>query len=152
MTIQDWGAIGEILGAVATIATLIYLALQIRQNTRALKAAGMDSTIQTANDIRTSLFSDPQITEIYRRGLQNVEDLDDVERERFRLIMTNALWAFWNTYTQAQLGGRKAWDSQKNIARRFLSEPGGAWFWETYRGEFDAEFQREIDSVLSGAA
>ena len=59
MTIQDWGAIGEILGAIATIATLIYLATQLRQNTRALQAASMDSTTQTANEIRTNLFADP---------------------------------------------------------------------------------------------
>ena len=37
MTIQDWGAIGELAGGVAVIVTLIYLALQIRQNTRAIR-------------------------------------------------------------------------------------------------------------------
>ncbi len=51
MTIQDWGAIGEIIGAIATIATLIYLATQIRQNTRALQATSMDSTTKMANEI-----------------------------------------------------------------------------------------------------
>ncbi|GAB5452922.1 MAG: hypothetical protein Hals2KO_32500 [Halioglobus sp.] len=148
MTIQDWGAIGEILGAIATVATLIYLATQLRQNTRALQATSMDSTTQAANDIRASLFMDRAITEIYRKGLQNIEDLDEIDRERFRLIMTNALWAFWNTYTQSQLGGRQSWDSQKNIARRFLSQPGGVWFWQNYRGEFEPEFQSEIDNIL----
>ena len=148
MTIQDWGAIGEILGAIATIITLIYLATQLRHNTRALQATGMDSTIQAANDIRTNLFLDPEITRIYRSGLENIDSLNDIERERFRLIMTNALWAIWNTYTQSQLGGRQSWESQKNIARRFLSEPGGTWFWNTYKSEFDADFQAEIDAVL----
>ncbi len=148
MTIQDWGAIGEILGAIATVATLIYLATQLRQNTRALQATSMDSTTQAANDIRASLFMDRGITEIYRKGLQNIEDLDETDRERFRLIMTNALWAFWNTYTQSQLGGRQSWNSQKNIARRFLSQPGGVWFWQNYRTEFEPEFQAEIDNIL----
>lgn len=148
MTIQDWGAIGEILGAIATIATLIYLATQLRQNTRALQATSMDSTTRAANDIRTSLFSDPEITALYRKGLQDIENLDENDRERFRLIMTNALWAFWNTYAQSQLGGRQSWSSQKNIARRFLSQPGGIWFWENYRNEFEPEFQAEIDSIL----
>ena len=39
MSIQDWGSIGELLAALATLATLIYLAAQVRQNTRALKSA-----------------------------------------------------------------------------------------------------------------
>lgn len=148
MSLEDLGNIGELIAAIATVATLVYLAMQIRQNTKALQAASVDSTIQAANDIRSSLFADPEITSIYRRGLQGVESLDDIERERFRLIMTNALWAFWNTYIQSQLGGQQSWDTQKDIVRRFLSEPGGVWFWETYRAEFETDFQSEIDDAL----
>jgi hypothetical protein len=36
MTLQDWGAIGELVGAVAVIVTLIYLAKEIRLNTSAM--------------------------------------------------------------------------------------------------------------------
>jgi hypothetical protein len=37
MTIQDLGSIGELVAAIATVATLVYLALQIRQNTESVK-------------------------------------------------------------------------------------------------------------------
>ncbi len=39
MTIQDLGSLGELIAAVATVATLVYLALQIRQNTHTLRHA-----------------------------------------------------------------------------------------------------------------
>ncbi len=38
LTIQDLGALGELLGSVAVLATLVYLALQTRQNTMAIAA------------------------------------------------------------------------------------------------------------------
>ena len=38
LTIQDLGALGELLGSLAVLATLIYLALQTRQNTMAISA------------------------------------------------------------------------------------------------------------------
>ena len=38
LTIQDLGALGELLGAIAVLATLIYLTLQTRQNTMAIGA------------------------------------------------------------------------------------------------------------------
>ncbi len=38
LTIQDLGALGELLGSVAVLATLIYLALQTRQNTMGIAA------------------------------------------------------------------------------------------------------------------
>jgi hypothetical protein len=39
MTLQDWGAIDEVVGALAVVVTLIYLAKQIGQNTRAMEEA-----------------------------------------------------------------------------------------------------------------
>ncbi len=38
LTIQDLGALGELLGSVAVLATLVYLAMQTRQNTMAIGA------------------------------------------------------------------------------------------------------------------
>ena len=48
MTIQDLGALGELLGSVAVLATLIYLALQTRQNAMAISAQ-LDAAVVTAN-------------------------------------------------------------------------------------------------------
>ncbi len=36
-TIQDYGALGELVGAIVVVITLVYLAFQIRQNTRQLE-------------------------------------------------------------------------------------------------------------------
>ncbi|HVH18917.1 MAG TPA: hypothetical protein VNF72_11495 [Myxococcota bacterium] len=44
MTLQDLGSIGEIVGAIATVATLIYLAIQIRANTSAVQSAAAQSS------------------------------------------------------------------------------------------------------------
>jgi hypothetical protein len=46
LTIQDLGALGELLGSVAVLATLIYLALQMRQNTMAI-GAQLDASLIT---------------------------------------------------------------------------------------------------------
>lgn len=38
MTLQDLGGLGEFIGVVAVVVSLIYLAVQVRQNTGALNA------------------------------------------------------------------------------------------------------------------
>ncbi len=48
LTIQDLGALGELLGSVAVLATLVYLALQTRQNTMAI-GAQLDAALIAAN-------------------------------------------------------------------------------------------------------
>ena len=39
MTIQELGSLGEFIAAIATLATLVYLAVQIRQNTKSVRAS-----------------------------------------------------------------------------------------------------------------
>ena len=71
---MDWnalGAIGEIVGALAVFLTLIYLAIQIRQNTLAVQASAMDSANKQVSQVRESIFSDSEIANLYRRGNEN---------------------------------------------------------------------------------
>ena len=56
MSIQDWAAIGEIVGAIAVIVTLIYLATQIRQNTRQIRCEGHARITDSYNGILSQLF------------------------------------------------------------------------------------------------
>jgi len=51
MTIVELGAIGEFAGSIAVLITLIYLAVQVRQNTRHVRAQmGHDGWLSTAGD------------------------------------------------------------------------------------------------------
>jgi hypothetical protein len=51
LTIQDLGSIGEMIGAVAVVITLLYLGSQIRQNTIAVKAAAMQSVFEATSNV-----------------------------------------------------------------------------------------------------
>ena len=45
MTISELGSVGELIGAIATVATLMYLALQIRANTLSAKYSAINDII-----------------------------------------------------------------------------------------------------------
>jgi hypothetical protein len=60
MSIQDLGAIGELIAACATVVTLLYLAVQIRQNNRSLQEATSASINQGYASINSRLSSDEQ--------------------------------------------------------------------------------------------
>ena len=92
LTIQDLGALGELLGSVAVLATLVYLTLQTRQNTMAISAqleaatlgANQDLflSLATSNEIDGALAEDRTIdmtTNQMRRGLVWVSLLDSIQ-------------------------------------------------------------------------
>ena len=91
MSIQDFGAIGELLAAIATLITLIYLALQIRQNSRNLQESTSASMNQGWASINTRLSSDPDFALIFIRGRENLDNLDAVEVEQFRAFVQDIL-------------------------------------------------------------
>ncbi len=53
MSLQDWGAIGELLGGVAIIVSLLYVGLQIKHGNRETRA----STIQAASDAEAFMIA-----------------------------------------------------------------------------------------------
>jgi PAS domain-containing protein len=91
MSIQDLGALGELVAAIATIATLLYLAVQIRQNNRNLQESTSASINQGFASINSRLSSDEQFAEIFIRGREDLEALNAVELERFRAFVQDIL-------------------------------------------------------------
>ncbi len=93
-TAQLLGNFGEFFGAIAVVVTLIYLAGQLRQNTRALRSTSYGHW----NEIASS-WSDFQAA--HARELSEIEevgDLDALSTEQQKLYMALAL----KSYTQAE--------------------------------------------------
>jgi hypothetical protein len=99
MTIMELGAIGELLGAIGVIATLIYLAMQIRQNTHAMEESrrlALAQTYQMRADALQHMVIDaatsnlgPIIVKLTEHGypedIRALDELNEEERGRFRL-------------------------------------------------------------------
>ncbi len=77
------GAIGEVVGGVAVIATLLYLAAQIRQNAQSVRNAASLSVNEGLAEINRRVSNDPEFADLWLRGLKDYRGLADVERMRF---------------------------------------------------------------------
>lgn len=72
MSIQDLGSIGEFIAAIATILTLVYLALQIRQNTAVSRAAAAQEVLKAHRLlIREVLTLNPEVENVFIRGIHS---------------------------------------------------------------------------------
>ena len=145
------GAVGEIIGAVAVFITLVYLAVQIRQNTGAVRAAALDSSVNAMASIRAKIHDSGELTDIYLRGGENPESLTDAELTRYRLLLTNIVWSILNLYTQSIYANlsESVWMSQKPILKRILNTKGGKWYWSQHKNEFEVSFALEVDAIMA---
>jgi hypothetical protein len=153
VTLQDFGSIGELIGAVASVAMLGYLAIQVRQNTMQLREAtsvakttNMDRTIETFSRYR-HLLAQQENAELYARGLDSYAALDAAERIRFGAILQEYFFAYRGLQVRTLQGGYESasWAAQVAYAASILRTPGGAEWWVESRGIFDDEFAVEME-------
>jgi hypothetical protein len=130
MTIQDLGNVGELIAAIATVATLIYLARQIRQSTSTVATSTYESVFTGYNDLNLAVASDPDLNRILDTGLSDPGSLDKNEQVRFVLIIST----FSNHYLKLlRLKERGAfpeeeWRTYGREAAQVYRTPGGALF------------------------
>lgn len=142
MTLSDVAALGEAIGGIAVLVTLVYLALQTRQNTEALRRALGRDVAEDANAWRYRIVENPEIAEIFRQGLRDPEALSANDRYRFRMFL-DALVFHWQ---HAVLSGVDI--PSLNITRT-LSQPGGAWYWTRSKDLLDPVFVEKVDRLLA---
>jgi secreted Zn-dependent insulinase-like peptidase len=119
MNLQDWGAIGEVVGALGVIVTLIYLAKQIRQNTHAMEEArrlALAQTYQMRSDALQAMLVQAadsehigpiiiRLTELgYPEDVKALDALSDAERRRFRMWQIAQQTHWDNMFYQYQQG------------------------------------------------
>jgi hypothetical protein len=56
MTLSDLGDLGDFLGGIGVFITLVYLAIQVRRNTMAVRSTSLDSAYAAHMEFRDHLF------------------------------------------------------------------------------------------------
>jgi hypothetical protein len=139
-------AIAELAGALGVIASLVYLAVQIRQNTRSAREATWHSASHDIQHFRSLLVQDAEVARIYRDGLRNARSLNEDDRWRFGALMQYLYGHFETLFrTRGQPLFRHQWDYIAYIVGR----PGARDWWSKGKQIYSPEFQRFVDNILA---
>ena len=152
MNILELGAIGELVGGVAVIASLIYVGLQVRQNTRVMRGQAMAGLLVGQSSAETAIMGhDTAAT--FVKACESPADLTGEEIAK--------LWAYLNVVTMAgqhvhemhSFGLATAEDRSAAIASiaNWLSFPFGEVWWREFStsGVLPPDFAEEIEAGLT---
>ena len=148
-TLQDWASIAEIIGAVAIVISLVYVAFEIRENTKALQATSR----QALSDNDLTYFAtaiDSRIVAQARDKLFNGEELSSLELSQLKERQHLNFRIFENGYSQFLLGAieTKEWERYSRVIRINICEylPAQV-MWEDVRNGFDPSFRKVVDEI-----
>ncbi len=151
MTLEDLGNLGEFIGALAVVVSLAYLAVQIRYNTKTVRASTyqtvLDSNMRTTDPI---LFN-PEAERVYRIGRRDLSQLTADERPLFRQIVVRFLLNYEAIYLQHQHGivDSDYWRGRQFALQRLVTQPGVRAHMEgRIREAYVTGFRELVDSLL----
>ena len=145
----NWNAIGavaELFGAVGAIVSLLYLATQLRQSNVLAKRNAVQTLLASRGELNRFLASDPAISDLYWRGLDSPDDLNESEWHRFIIILSTLVRQFEAIHTDHDAGllSDGIWQSQNNSIQRWMSKPGAQRVLKELKADFDPEFVRHV--------
>ena len=157
------GAIGEIVGALAVLATLYYLAIQIKMQNYQLQKSNEQARVSLSlelNDSYTQLFDmllrDKDFISIYHRGIEN-ESLDKIETEQFSQHINKCMALVDSAVVaaKAELHFDGDYELEFMYGNKYLHELlntsiGSTWFKETAPLLYSEDFLQKISEFKSG--
>lgn len=121
-------AIAEIVAAIAVLASLVYLSVQIRHNTASVQAATVSRVAELLDDFRRSVWTDPNAAQVHLLALSGEPVADPVLAGRVRVYWFALFKAAENVFYQHEAGQLPdaIWDSYRRELSIFISAPGAA--------------------------
>ena len=154
---MDWtavGAIGEIAGAIAVFATLLYLSVQVREGNKQAELEALRHTIDGFNQWCDQIVASKQTASILNRGREDLASLDRDERiqfEHLHIRFLNTLEGWFRQVDQTSREGEYRTTQITNIEaaiQHWLGYPGAREVWATFRQAFPLVAEL-VDQTLS---
>lgn len=125
------GAIAELLGAVAVIGSIFYLAFQIRQNTVSNRITAKQNTTDQFTSFGHLLIQNDKIRAIWKKGRLSMAALSEDEHEIFHYLNLNLCWYYGSQHFQYRQGAMDdvEWAQSLGLIRSSWLESKGVREW-----------------------
>ncbi len=150
MNIMELGAIGELVGGVAVIASLIYVGLQIRQSARATHTGNHQAGMALWVALTSPLHSDPELSALFARGLDDADSLSRDERIRVHFLLLQLVLFFKDSLDAWEAGilDTPTFHAWEEFIASILAKPGGRLWWDSAGGIYIAKVRSRLTRAL----
>lgn len=150
MTLNEVYLLSQIVAVALVAPSLLYLALQVRQNTQQLRATARFQWVEASGQFNALTAGSVQAASVFRRGWDNPEMLDDDERMQFLVHLGHFMQVYSTMYElhQEKLLPDSQWHNCRKDMISVMNSPGGLWVWETFGSHgLSPEFARYMESL-----
>src|SRR3954466_4874972 len=146
-------ALSQLVAAVGVILSLLFVGLQIKQNTRALQRAEHNSTMEQWAVVRQAVAQNRDVAGLMTAGLHGERPLDAADQLRLEQMLQENAWAAFHIWDRTQRGifPKGTFEATGGaLLNTLLSTPGGeSWWRKAKHVGFPPGFVLDVDAVLA---
>lgn len=152
---MDWqlaAAVAQVVGAAAVVVSLIYLAAQIRSQTRESRLNATRELAQDFRDLVAEISRDEEVFALFRRSMSSYEDLSEEERARIHMLFYSRIFGLHEQvylHLKHENIDRLFLESIQNRFAELIQTQGFRGWWERNSYIYTAQFQAYVNQIIS---
>jgi len=149
MNLSDLATFGSFLSSLAVCASLVYLALQVRQSDRNQRTLLQQGTSER-NAASVSKLTEPGLAELMVKAQQHDTDFTNVQVMQLGVALRAGLLGFQDQFLlrKFDLIDVMQQDSQERAYQSMLSMPAMRVLWISQRPVYASEFVAYVDALI----
>jgi hypothetical protein len=150
LKLSELANIAEVIGAFAVVISLVYVGVQVTDNTRAMRSATASATSDAISSWYGDLGGNLQASTIMLNGISNPKSLSREEMAQFIYLVHGLLLQYQYAY---YLSREQTLDPglQQSLTYNLLGvreQPGFVLFWQQRREVFEPGFRAFVDDLI----
>ena len=153
MSLEQLSYLAQIIGSIGVVLSLVFVGLQVRQNTAALQRNEHNSTMEQWTVIRMAIVENRDIAEFMTDGLSGRRELDAADQLRLEQFLQEQAWAAFHIWDRTQRGVFPKGTFEATGGALFgglLKTRYGEVWWRDVKGTgFLPAFVTDVDAMLA---
>ena len=143
------GNVGDFVGGVGVVVTLVYLAVQIRQNTTSTRTESYQSVVAAISEWTREIGTNPDSSRIFQTGCLSIDELTESEWVQFNLIMAALVRNLENIHYQYLRSSidDDAWIGWAKRTHSLLEPDGAQQWWRAHEEAYSPAFREFVNSL-----
>jgi hypothetical protein len=153
MTLEEFSYVAQVIAAFGVILSLVFVGLQIRQNTAALERSEHNSTMAQWTVIRMGIAGSRDMAELMTDGLRGDSTLDAADQLRLDQMLQEHAWAAFHIWDRTQRGvfpkGKFEATAGPLLSEVLGTPRGETWWTRAKEVAFLPEYVTAVDAALA---
>ncbi len=142
-------AISQMVGSVAVVFSVLYLAMQVHRSNRVAKLAAQDAAATALRDVTKPFAENAELARIWRLGLEDLHALSAEDQARFFHSTYQFLKAYETIHFHHVYGlmDEQIWQGWCALLQHYIASPGIEHYWRLRHDLFSMRFQKFIETL-----